>query len=915
LALEYDIQREVAAGGMGVVFEARQRRLDRRVAIKILRPEHATAIAAERFLAEGRILARLSHPNIVPIYDAGEADGLLYYVMEFVEGETLADRLQRGPLSPEEAIRLGRDLSSALGAAHALGIVHRDVKPANIFVRQGRALLGDFGIARWQQEHDAGLTTPGQMIGTPRYMSPEQRDGIQVTMRTDVYAAGLVLWEACTGQRWPAYQAPEAADWRGIPDALVPALRKALALIPEARWSDARALEAALAQSEVRLRWPLFAAVGIVAALFAWLIYRPDGSPQAPPTPRGAITVAVERFGVESPELGAGFGDSVAAEFRRALEYPDFVVLPASSPGDSATLRVLGSVGMTGGRMQMSARVAGSAAAPVDAAGPRGEWDRIVANLSHKLVKALWKQKWSADIWLPVNALPSTEEGFDRWFRAEQFLAQARWEEADSEFRRAEEDTSCYLCSFRLLDIGRWLGHGHDSARIAKLQRGIGRFPDHYQRLIRAAASDLPARIDTLKQAAQAENFFLASFEYGDELLHRGPLYGFPRIMAKDPLGRVVRLKPSFGPGWEHLTWLLLSEGDSASADAALKSLMQLPSGSPGGFAKSMRFLLLLGYHWRFLPADSARAFSRSVLSDPALAASEDASGGGRLMMTADAPRGAVELGGLITRAWPGRTDAMREGLLGQLFGYAALGRLDSMLATGRRLEGVDTDEGALPLLALELEATLRVFDPDTAVRRAPAALLAALDSYSGAAATLTARAALASGLLAVRSGDSVRARAAGDILAKGPAGFAAIFRAAVLGFRGEARRALDSLPTLHGLENSLSHEAPLSDAIVRLLRAEQFERLEDFASARRTLLWYEHLQTVGHGTGDPAPGEMGWALGTLVRWRLAHLRGVSRRERCSAYLAVARNWKGGVAPFSSRADSAQVLARKECVT
>ena len=416
----------------------------------------------------------------------------------------------------------------------------------------------------------------------------------------------------------------------------------------------------------------------------------------------------------------------------------------------------------------------------------------------------------------------------------------------------------------------------------------------------------------TLALAAGPGNFFLASFEYGDELFHRGPLYGHARIEAKAPLERAALLQPRFGPGWEHLTWLLLSEGDSISAEAALDSLLGLPSGPAGGFSAAMRVFLRLGYHWRFLSADSARAFSRGVLSDPEIAGSEDAVAGGRLMMTADAPRGAVELGGLITRAWRGRDDALREGLLAQLFGYAALGRLDSMGATGPRLEAQFPDR-SLPLLALELEATLRVFDPDTAVRRAPPALLGALDSYSTVSSTLAARAALASGLLAVRSGDSIRARVAEDVLALGPVSLGAIFRAAVLGFRGNARGALEALPALPGLEDARSHDAPLSDAIVRLLRAEQFERLEDFGSARKTLLWYEHLQTVGRGTGDPTPGEMGWALGTLARWRLANLRGVSIRERCSAYRAVARHWSDGMAPFKSRADSARTFVGQHC--
>ncbi len=899
---------------MGIVFEARQRRLDRRVAIKILRPELATAIAAERFLAEGRILARLSHPNIVPIYDAGEADGLLYYVMEFVEGESLADRLRRGPLPPAEALRLGQDLLRALGAAHAQGVVHRDVKPANIFLRQGQALLGDFGIARWRQEHDAGLTTPGELIGTPRYMSPEQRDGVPVTMRTDVYAVGLVLWEACTGRRWPAYQAPETADWRQVPAALVSPLRRALALDPSERWSDAGELLQALGQSRRRPRWSLVGIGAVLAAIVGWLVLRPAGPVSAP---RGAVTIAVETFRSESPGVSASLGDSVSAMLRRSLEYPDFNVLPLGRPPDSALVRVSGSFGEAAGKIRIRARwAAGTASDTVSVEGARAELGAVAEALSFKVVRSLWQRDSLADVWLPVDALPSNEQGFDQWLRAEQYLAQARWEEAFDAFRSAEAaDPACYLCSFRLLDIERWLGQGHDSTRLARLRAGIGRFPSHYQRLIHAALAPLPARLDTLAQAAKAGDFFLASFEYGDELFHRGPLHSFPRIAAQEPLERAVLLRPRFGPGWEHLTWLLLSEGNANSAGAALDSLLLLPPGPAGGFSAGMRVLLSLGYHWRFLPADSAKTFSLAVLSDPALARSKDAAAGGRLMMTADAPRGAVELGGLITRAWPGRAEPVREGLLGQLFGYTALGRLDSMRVTRARLEQVSSDV-SLPLLALELEATLLTFDPDPAVRRAPADLLAALDAYSvpgTAHSALKTRAALASGLLAVRSGDPARGKAAATALSRGPKSFGAILHAAVLGEQGDARGALAALPSLPPLEEAPKHEAPLADAMIRLLRAEQFERLKEFESARNTLLWHEHLQTVGHGTGDPTPGEMAWALGTLVRWHLANLKGTTSRERCSAYRAVARHWKDGGPPFKSRADSARQFTAQHC--
>ena len=896
--------REVAGGGMGVVFEARQQRLDRRVALKVLRPEMATAIAAERFLAEGRILARLSHPSIVPVYDAGEEDGFLYYAMEFVEGETLADRLKRGALPPAEAMRLGHDLLGALEAAHALGVVHRDVKPANIFLRKGRALLGDFGIAHWQQTQDGGYTTPGQMIGTPSYMSPEQREGVPASKRTDVYAAGLVIWEACTGQRWPAYQSPDEAEWRLIPSSLVATLRRALALAPEARWADAADMRRALDRSARRPRWPLVAAGVTVAAIVAWGIIDPPEPP--PPSPRGAVSIAVGNF---RPDPGSTrqLADSVSAALRLALEYPDFYVLPAGARADSALVQIAGSVSEADGRIQLRAGwSAGPASDTVSAAGASGEWNALAVELALKLVRSLWKRDSLADTWLPVDALPASDRGFGDWLRGEQLLTQARWEEAKSAFQSAERaDSGCYLCTFRLFDIDRWLGQAHSPRSLTRLQEGLGRFTPAYQRLIRAALAPLPERLDTLSQAARARDFVPASFQYADELFHRGPLHGRPRSDALEPFRHVVQLRPRFAPGWEHLTWLLLSEGDSLSAKAALDRLLRIP-GPSGGFSASLPMLLRLGYHWRFLTPDSARIFSRWVLGSPGISELEEAAAGARLLMTADAPRGAVEFGGMLTTAWPHRRI---EGLLGQLFGYAALGRLDSLRAIGDLL-GHHTVDPGYPLLAYELEALLRAFDPDPAVRISPIALRGALDRYlvpRAFAPELRERAGWASGLLAIRSGDTLRARIARETLGPGVDALRALLAAADLGERGDAAGALKLLPAMPALETPGESSDPLLDAAVRLLRAEQLGRLKDHAGERSALLWYQHLQTIGRGTGPPQAGEIGWAAGTLARWRLAgqvEWTG-TLKERCVAWAAVARNWSSGDPPFRARADSA----------
>ena len=204
LATHYAIERQLGEGGMATVFLARDLRHDRLVAIKALREDVAQRMGAERFLREIRTTATLNHPHIVPLHDSGEADGIVYYVMPFVDGESLRDRLDReGQLPVADAVRITCDIASALDYAHRHGFVHRDVKPANILLHEHRALVADFGIARVLEGGggDLRLTESGMSIGTPQYMSPEQAMGEKhVTGRTDIFALGAMLYEMLAGE-------------------------------------------------------------------------------------------------------------------------------------------------------------------------------------------------------------------------------------------------------------------------------------------------------------------------------------------------------------------------------------------------------------------------------------------------------------------------------------------------------------------------------------------------------------------------------------------------------------------------------------------------------------------------------------------------------------------------------------------
>ena len=255
LAGRYTIERELGRGGMATIYLGRDLRHDRDVAVKVLRPLIASHLASERFLREIAIAARLTHPHILPLHDSGESGEILYYVMPFVEGESLHERLTRdGPLPLGDALRIAREVADGLAYAHSRGVVHRDIKPGNILLEAGHAVVADFGIARAVSfAGDAELTSSGMAIGTPFYMSPEQITGRQVDGRSDVYSLGCVLYEMLTGE--PPFRGrnaqiiaarhlheppPILASIRpGVPYRFAAAIETALAKAPQHRFPDA----------------------------------------------------------------------------------------------------------------------------------------------------------------------------------------------------------------------------------------------------------------------------------------------------------------------------------------------------------------------------------------------------------------------------------------------------------------------------------------------------------------------------------------------------------------------------------------------------------------------------------------------------------------------------------------------------
>jgi serine/threonine-protein kinase len=263
LSGSYRIEREVGVGGMATVYLAHDLKHDRQVALKILRPELTAAMGTDRFPREIHIIAQMQHPHILPLYDSGATEGFLFYVMPFVEGESLRAKLARvGPLPINEAVRLLHEITDALAYAHAHGIVHRDIKPDNVMLSGRHAVVTDFGVAKAVRA-SAGdkLTTVGIAVGTPQYMAPEQAMAeANIDHRVDLYALGIMGYEMLTGH--PPFEASTAQailsahvleqpkdvrEWRAnVPPILAEALLKCLAKNPADRWQSADELLAQL---------------------------------------------------------------------------------------------------------------------------------------------------------------------------------------------------------------------------------------------------------------------------------------------------------------------------------------------------------------------------------------------------------------------------------------------------------------------------------------------------------------------------------------------------------------------------------------------------------------------------------------------------------------------------------------------
>jgi serine/threonine protein kinase len=313
---QYQIVEEIGRGGMAVIYKAYQESLDRHVAIKVLLVRRVPPDFIERFNREARAAARLSHPNILPIYDFGHEEGVNYIVMKYAPAGTLKERMGE-PLDPEEAARFVSQIAAALDHAHERGVLHRDVKPGNVLLDEGNwVLLADFGLAKLMAS-DVQLTASGMGVGTPAYMSPEQGQGIEVDVRTDVYSLGALLYEVVTGEVPFKADTPMAVVLKHITDPLPPPR----SIKPDLPLEIERIIVKAMAKD----REGRYQSAGEMArALLQALAEEPSLPPQAqrPPdqelistTPVFELGVAAQRVPTVSAQLLITSGQIAGREF------------------------------------------------------------------------------------------------------------------------------------------------------------------------------------------------------------------------------------------------------------------------------------------------------------------------------------------------------------------------------------------------------------------------------------------------------------------------------------------------------------------------------------------------------------------------------------------------------------------------
>ena len=623
LAGRYTIESRAGQGGMATVYRAMDQKHHRLVAIKVLRPELSATVGSERFLREIDMSARLQHPHIVPVYDSGDANGILYYVMPFVEGESLRDRLTReGKLPFEEAVRLNGEVASALAYAHAHGIIHRDIKPENIMLSGGHAVVTDFGIARaLSAATDGGpqLTGLGLAIGTPAYMSPEQATASEVDARSDQYSLACVFYEMATGQapfRGAQVQAVITQSLTGprprvsrvnrqTPQEADAPVQRAMAADPAARYATVQEFAAALekvagggagaVEERRRLkRLVIGLPLGVALLALAWILFGPR---RGGPVMQGAESIAVLPFtasGQGVDLMGEGMVDLLTTNLNsvggiRAVD-PRTVMARVKKAGATSGIDlqtglsigrdvkaqavVLGSIVATGNAVRISADLYGQDGKSLAHAQVDGAADSVlplVDGLSRELVREIWRSKEPVPSLRVSGLTTGSLTAMRDYLTGEQFYRRAEWDSAAAAFGAAVgEDSTFALAQYRLAMALGWKGgYALPQARAASeaALRFANRLPPREKALVTAYqlfSYGRTAAVDSMRKYVAAWPDDIEGWNLlGETQYHTRERNGLDPATLEQPFDKVIAADSSLTPTMIHPMELTLGNRDS----------------------------------------------------------------------------------------------------------------------------------------------------------------------------------------------------------------------------------------------------------------------------------------------------------------------------------------------------------------
>jgi tRNA A-37 threonylcarbamoyl transferase component Bud32/tetratricopeptide (TPR) repeat protein len=584
LANRYQIERDIGSGGMATVYLAQDLKHNRRVAIKVLNPDLAEALGADRFLREIEIAANLHHPHVLPLYDSGSDGGFLYYVMPYEEGQSLRERLvKESELPVQEAVRLLRDVADALAHAHEKGVVHRDIKPDNVLLSGRHALVTDFGVAKAVSEATGRqqLTTVGVALGTPAYMAPEQAAGdAHIDHRADIYAFGALAYELLTGKppfTGPSAQAvlashvteapaPVTERRASVPPALEALIMRCLEKKPADRWQTAEEmlphLEAmatpsggmqpttvVAAPAAKAKRKPVWAGLAALVVVVVWAVmFWPRGTTSTVIPSAERIAILPFAPAVEDPALSE-LGKNLAVLLSSNLDGvgdittvdPNILLVRGEELGRPFTLEegielargfgagsvLSGSLVRIGADVRLDAQLVStdgqSTVARFSRVGAGEDLAALADTATWALLAEVWRDENNAPIPYLAAGMTSSFEALRAYLEGEEAFRDSRFPAAWGAYERAFTFDSTFWLAYRRYSYARgWMGMGLEPPYTAEWREHIDEFPRLEREYFEASRTrPWSARLDALRRFAERNpDFYPGWWYYGEAIFH-----------------------------------------------------------------------------------------------------------------------------------------------------------------------------------------------------------------------------------------------------------------------------------------------------------------------------------------------------------------------------------------------------------